>query len=716
MTKEEISNIDLKNLIESETGQKFDRNNKILSPFVSEKTPSFSIYFNHKRNKWMFKDFSSGEGGDQIDFIMKYRNTNYIDTCKYLNIEPNEEYGKLMTLVEKVETAIKQFNFKDSNDKPLKYIHIYIFVDQYNKPIYFESKFKDSSNKSTSRFLSINNEGNVIPKREADAVPYNFYELLEGLKCKKDIFIVEGAKDADTLIHFGYLVTSFKGVTKFDFSIFQDSRVYCIPDTGIAGEKYKDDLYYKLRDHVKEFNVIYPKGLSELGNNKDITDYFQSGKTLDDFKDALIDKWDYVKNRNFKYVSNDGAPKKIWENFERICELNNITIKYNELSKKREFEGNAFNLKNNNVASTEDLYSLCLKNNFNISNQKLRDFIFRVSQANSYNPARDYFEECYKNWNRQEGYIQQLADTIITADDYDDNFKLLLLKKWLIGTANIAFNDGTQNMNGILVIQGKQGLGKTRWIKTLLPNPQWIDTDKLINPKKVDDVIDVTSALIVELGELKTSLKKDTVDALKMFFTRTKDRYRRPYGMNSEEYPRVTSFYATINNNEFLEDNTGNRRYWCINVTSIIVDHNIDINQLWGEVMYLLRDKKEPHWLNKEEEQQLYIVNSNFEVKTEADSKIMDIFNWSAPRECWMYKTFTHICNELGIKANAESRNTLTRLGAISPPNNQPFRVKGYDGAKRWWLVPPVNFTIEDDSSIELTNIQPKEIQQEISI
>lgn len=712
-SKEEISKIDLKSVIERETGLKLDRHNKICCPFHSDDRPSFIV------KKYQDKDryycFGCGEHGDVVDYIQKYKNMSYIDACNYLNIEVDKEHGKLMSLLEKVEKSIKKINFKDDDNKPLRHIHTYIFVDQYNKPIYFEAKFKDSSNKSTSRFLSINNEGNIIPSRGVDAVPYNLYRLLEGLKNKKDIFIVEGAKDADTLNYMGYIATSFKGVTNFDYSIFKDARVFCTPDTGVPGEKYKDDLYYKLKDHVKEFNVIYPNGWDKLPSNFDITDWFKSGKTLDDFKAALNDKWDYIKNRNFKYVTKEGFPKKIWENFERICELNHITIKYNELSKKLEFEGNIFNLKNNSVACMEDLYSLCIKFNFNVSKSNLRDFVFRVSQANSYNPARDYFEECYKNWNHKEGYIKQLAETIITSSDYDNNFKLLLLKKWLIGTANISFNDGTQNMNGVLVIQGKQGLGKTRWIKTLLPNTKWIDTDKFINPKKVDDVIDVTSALIVELGELKTSLKKDTIDTLKMFFTRTKDRYRRPYGMNSEEYPRVTSFYATINNNEFLEDSTGNRRYWCINATNIIVEHNIDINQLWGEVMYLLKDKKEPHWLSKEEEQQLYIINSNFEVKTEADASIMDNLNWSAPQEYWIYKTFSQVCNELEIKPNTESRNALIKLGAVPPPNNKTFRVNGYKGSKRWWLVPPVNFTIPDDNSTELSDIEPKEVQEVIS-
>ena len=714
-SKEEISNINLKDLIESETGQKFNRNNSICCPFHNEKTASFSIKKYH--DKWRYCCYGCGRKGDIIDFIKEYRHMTYNEACKYLNLEVSKEYKAYLSLLDKVELSVKNIGFKNNDGKLLKYIKTYIFVDQQNNPVYFKIKFKNSKNVSESRYLHINKSNKIVPGRgQNKELPYNYYRLLEGLKKNKAIFICEGEKDCETLQYMRYIATSFKGVTDFNYSIFQDSIAYIIPDTGEAGEKYKDDLFYKLKDYVKEFNVIYPKGLKELGINKDITDWFQSGKTSEDFKGALSDKWDYIKNKNFKYVNSKGTPKKVWGNFKRICELNNISIKYNELSKKVEFKGDMFSLSDKSEACFEDLYQLCLNKYFtSISRKDVQSFIFRVSQENSYNPAKEYFEECYKNWNHKEGYIKELADTIITPDSYDDSFKELLLRKWLIGTANIAFNDGTQNTNGVLVIQGKQGIGKTRWIKTLLPNLHWIDTDKFINPKKVDDVVDVTSALIVELGELKTSLKKDTVDMLKMFFTRTKDRYRRPYGVNSEEYPRTTSFYATINNEEFLEDNTGNRRYWCIQVESMIVNHNIDINQLWGEVMHLLRDNKEAHWLNQKEEKELYIINSNFEAKTELDIKIMDMYNWSAPQEYWIYKTLTDICNELDLKMNTETRISLKKFGAIPPKDNKTFRVKGYKGSKRWWRVPPMNFSIEEDDSIELKDGEPQEQQQRFS-
>lgn len=705
-TKEDIN---LKDLIEHETNLKFDRNNQICCPFHNEDTPSFSL--KKYEDKWRYYCFGCGKRGDSIQFIREYRKLNYIEACKHLNIEPSEDYLLKLNLIDKVEKEIKRANFKDKYNNPLKYICLYTFVDRLNNPLYFKAKFKDSNNKSSTRYLSISND-KVNRTRSYDEVPYNLYRLLQGLKDNKPIFIVEGEKDVDTLSYMGYTSTSFKGVTNFDYSLFQDHIVYIIPDTGEVGEDYKENLYYKLKDYVKQFNVIYPEGLKDLGDNKDITDWFKSGKSLDDFKLAIKDKWDYIKNRNFKYVNSNGSPLVIWENFQRICELNKITIKYNELSKKIEFNGRIFKIVNDE-ACFEDLYSLCIVNSFKVSKQNLRGFIFRLSQDNSYNPVKDYFEACYKNWDHKEGRILELSNTIISSKDYDDKLKYMLVKRWLIGTANISFNNGTQNMNGVLVIQGGQGIGKTRWIKTLLPNSNWIDTDKYINPKKVDDVVDVTSALIVELGELKTSLTKDKVDTLKMFFTRCNDRYRRPYAIKPEEYPRVTSFYATVNNSEFLEDDTGNRRYWCIRVDKMIVDHNVDINQLWGEVMYLLRDKNEPHWLSNDEEQQLYISNSDFEVKTYADTKIMDMLNWSLSKEKWVYTTFSEICSYLDLKSNAATRTSLKKLGAIPPPNNKTFRIPGNKDSKRWWLVPPLSGV----KSLEYTTpcediqqmLQPKE-------
>ena len=82
-----IQDVDLKSLIEQETGERFNKENKIHSPFnPGDKNPSFSIYYNANFGKMKFKDFSTGEEGDCVDFIMKRKNMDYKQARKYLGI------------------------------------------------------------------------------------------------------------------------------------------------------------------------------------------------------------------------------------------------------------------------------------------------------------------------------------------------------------------------------------------------------------------------------------------------------------------------------------------------------------------------------------------------------------------------------------------------------------------------------------------------------
>ncbi|HLT81488.1 MAG TPA: DNA primase [Cyclobacteriaceae bacterium] len=56
------------------------QNYKALSPFTNEKTPSFYVV----PAKGIFKDFSSGKGGDAITFIMEHEGFSYVEAIRYL--------------------------------------------------------------------------------------------------------------------------------------------------------------------------------------------------------------------------------------------------------------------------------------------------------------------------------------------------------------------------------------------------------------------------------------------------------------------------------------------------------------------------------------------------------------------------------------------------------------------------------------------------------
>lgn len=81
-TIEEVKNrIDIVGVISDFiTLKKSGQNYKALSPFANEKTPSFYVV----PNKGIFKDFSSGKGGDAFTFVMEHEKMTYVEAIRYL--------------------------------------------------------------------------------------------------------------------------------------------------------------------------------------------------------------------------------------------------------------------------------------------------------------------------------------------------------------------------------------------------------------------------------------------------------------------------------------------------------------------------------------------------------------------------------------------------------------------------------------------------------
>ena len=118
------------------------------------------------------------------------------------------------------------------------------------------------------------------------------------------------------------------------------------------------------------------------------------------------------------------------------------------------------------------------------------------------------------------------------------------------------------------------------------------------------------------MGELDSTLKKKQ-SALKAYLTNTMDEIRLPYGQRSTKKPRRTSFFASVNPQEFLVDDTGNRRYWTVAV------YNIDnerleklgkdfIIQLWVQAYNEIKDKPQSFRLTIEEKNELDARNNNY--------------------------------------------------------------------------------------------------------
>ena len=155
---------------------------------------------------------------------------------------------------------------------------------------------------------------------------------------------------------------------------------------------------------------------------------------------------------------------------------------------------------------------------------------------------------------------------------------------WLLAAVYRAYEAGYK-FDHMLVLEGEQGIGKSTVFEILAGN--WFDELGKFDGK--DSAEKLAGVWIVEIAEL-AGLKKSDVETVKSFLTVRSDRYRPPYGRRVEEFPRTCVFGGTTNSDTYLNDSTGNRRFWPIRCDRIHIPAlRQDRDQLIAEAVQCYR-------------------------------------------------------------------------------------------------------------------------------
>lgn len=390
----------------------------------------------------------------------------------------------------------------------------------------------------------------------------------------------------------------------------------------------------------------------------------------------------------YPFLNENAKPIKCHENLEYLLKFHNIKTKYNEMSRETDIQGTNYDNANHSITY---IYSLAHKKEFKLTKSDVVDFISILATKNNYNPVLNYLNKARLNWDGVSR-LTQLCDTLITLDEnIDPVLKFELIRAWLVSTARITTNTlkNPINAEGLLVLHGKQGIGKTSWIKNLIPNEliSYFKEGVQLDVNNKDSVYEATGNWICELGELDGTLKREQA-SLKAFFTKSSDVQRRPYAIKEEIYPRLTSFFGTVNDNDFLQDNTGDRRYWVIPIEGINLEQlqQIDLEQLWGEVMYIVMSEPKAHVLNKTIMDMLNQSNSSYRVLSNVQIKVQSHFDWNTPKDQWLLMSSSDIANRLDLKSTkglkqaieecgGEYKRTKTMRGYLVPPFKSVYNV-----------------------------------------
>jgi len=260
----------------------------------------------------------------------------------------------------------------------------------------------------------------------------------------------------------------------------------------------------------------------------------------------------------------------------------------------------------------------------------LRDAYIMEAAKNHYNPIIDYLTSL--QWDGVD-WITTLACHLV--DEHD--LMPILLRRWLIGAVARVFEE-TQNR--MLVLDGRQGIGKSRFVSWLASPLTHHFHEGEIRTDDKDFKILLSNTWIWEVSELGSTIKRSDVEALKSFLTTIRVKVRAPFQRNPIDKKAITSFIGTVNNiGGVLNDASGNRRFMATTLLNIDFDYvKIDVNQVWAQAVALYKSGET--WQIEGSERELVDeANKKYETENPVIDLLRKNFEIDASREDWFVST-----------------------------------------------------------------------------
>ena len=317
--------------------------------------------------------------------------------------------------------------------------------------------------------------------------------------------------------------------------------------------------------------------------------------------------------------------------------------------------------------------------------QNVNRFI-ESTRIEQYDPVNSWLNKLPK-WDGHD-YIADLAKRVPTDQPHWEKY----LRFWLVGmVAQWRESDKQLTGNALTpLLIGRQGCGKTRFCKILLP-PELRDyyNDKLNFKNEFDLNIALTSFALINIDEFDKTTNSQQI-VLKYLLSSSDVKFRPPYGKTIKQYRRYTSFIGTTNQLQPLVDPTGSRRFVCVGIPkdqNIDYTDNVNHRQLFAQVLHLFNNG-ERFWLNDDEILELIKENEPYQRTIDLVEMIGETFRKPKEGEGRWWGT-NEILNLLAEKYNYFDRKKTSPTTLGRAMNNYRFSFKNryVNGLSEYWLM-----------------------------
>lgn len=267
--------------------------------------------------------------------------------------------------------------------------------------------------------------------------------------------------------------------------------------------------------------------------------------------------------------------------------------------------------------------------------QVIEDRVLTQARENKRHPIRHYLETlpAWDGTPRVERCLPGAPDT---------KHNRMVARKVMTAAVARVLEPGCK-WDHVLVLHGTEGMGKSWWI-----NRMTLGHDTSLGDIRNKDTLLSAHRAWVVVADEGYSLRKAEADPLKEFLTRTSDMYRAPYARETRDHPRGFCIWSTTNDNTFLRQQEGNRRFLVVRCEQKVDFDAITpqyIQQVWAEALHLYRNGERLH-LNPEESEmaaehrEFFLEEDAIEplVRQYLDMRVPDTWHEMSPsdRQSWV--------------------------------------------------------------------------------
>ena len=307
------------------------------------------------------------------------------------------------------------------------------------------------------------------------------------------------------------------------------------------------------------------------------------------------------------------------------------------------------------------------------------------TRIEQYDPVNTWLDKL-PEWDGQDR-ITALAERVPTENPNWPKY----LRYWLVGmVAQWRESDKQLTGNALTpLLIGRQGCGKTRFCKILLP-PELRDyyNDKLNFKNEFDLNIALTSFALINIDEFDKTTNSQQI-VLKYLLSSSDVKFRPPYGKTIKQYRRYTSFIGTTNQLQPLVDPTGSRRFVCVGIPAgrnIDFTDNLDHRQLYAQALYLF-NQGERFWLEDDEIQTLIEENVPYQRTVDLVEMVNETFRKPKDGEGRWWGTTEILASFSGRYAYFDAKRTTPALLGKAMNNFRfSFRHRMVNGCSEYWL------------------------------